>query len=58
MTRDKWFGKEMEYDQAKELAGKLENLCRDNRHYANLIITEDDREDYAEAIRVVLEYLP
>lgn len=58
MSKGDWWCKEMDYNQAKDLVGQLESLCEDDKHYASVIITEEDRHDYAEAIRVVLEYLP
>lgn len=58
MTRDKWWGKEMDYDQAKELVGQLKTLCEDGGPGALQIVLQSEREDYAEAIRVVMEYLP
>lgn len=54
----KWALKTMDYIPAKDLVGQLEKMCEDKRHHANELITEEEREDYAEAIRVVLEYLP
>lgn len=58
MIMDKWWGKEMDYDQAKELVGQLKSLCQDVGPDALQIVLQSEREDYAEAIRVVLEYLP
>ena len=58
MIMDKWWGKEMDYDQAKELVGQLKSLFQDVGPDALQIVLQSESEDYAEAIRVVLEYLP
>lgn len=55
---DKWWCKEMDYIQAKELVGQLMTLCEDAGIDALQIVLQSERDDYAEAIRVVLEHLP
>lgn len=58
MSRDKWWGKEMPLEQAKEQVEQLMRLCENPGVEALAIVMQSEREDYAEAIRVVLEYLP
>ena len=53
-----WATSNMDFIQAKELVGDLMALCEDSRIRADDIIEQHERDDYAEAIRVVLEYLP
>lgn len=56
--RGKWLVEEMDYDRAVELVATLKALCGENDFPAQGLIAQHEREDYAEALRVVMEYLP
>ncbi len=56
--RDKWARKNMDFIQAKELTEQLMKLCEDPGVEALQIVMQSERDDYAEALRVVMEYLP
>lgn len=53
-----WTHSNMSFEQAKEMISDLMSICSDSGIEADDVIEQHERDDYAEALRVVLEYLP
>ena len=53
-----WAHSNMSFEQAKEMVSDLMGICSDTAIDADDVIEQHERDDYAEALRVVLEYLP
>lgn len=53
-----WAHSNMSFEQVKEMVSDLMGLCYDDKIVASDIIEQHERNDYVEALRVVLEYLP